>query len=122
MLQAALKPWLLRHLGDEFAESGYQRFDAGLEALVRLDQALVRLFDARSETLVGTDHSLDTSPARLDAILLLLLAPLRGQRGHDLGYVGLTLSANGAEPDPSAIERVIGARASTTTTTLAGGR
>src|ERR1035441_4547255 len=33
----------LRH---EFAESGYQRLDAGLEALVYI-------FDARSETLVG---------------------------------------------------------------------
>ena len=51
-----------------------------------------------------------------------LLVPLRGQRGHDLGYVGLTLSVNGATSDPSAIERVIGARASAATTMLAGGR
>jgi ABC-type sugar transport system ATPase subunit len=50
-----------------------------------------------------------------------MLVPLRGQRGHDLGYVGLTLPAGGAQPDPSAIKRIIRAESSAATT-LAGGR
>ncbi len=36
-----------------------------------------------------------------------LLVPIRGHRGHDLGYVGLTLAPGRATPDPEQVRRIV---------------
>ena len=53
-----------------------------------------------------------------------LLVPLRGHRGHDLGYVGLTLPAGGDLPDADAVRRIVlaGPAAAAPAPAAAGGR
>ena len=36
-----------------------------------------------------------------------VLVPLRGHRGHDLGYVGLTVSPGRALPDPDQLRKIV---------------
>ena len=51
-----------------------------------------------------------------------LLVPLRGHRGHDLGYVGLTLPAGAAQPDPREVKRVVRSEPAAAAMAASGGR
>jgi ABC-type sugar transport system ATPase subunit len=51
-----------------------------------------------------------------------LLVPLRGHRGHDLGYVGLTLPAGAAQPEPGEVERVVRPEPAAAAMAASGGR
>ena len=52
-----------------------------------------------------------------DGGLMTQLVPLRNRRGHDLGWIGLTLSATGTPPDADVIAGRIGALMATDETT-----
>jgi hypothetical protein len=42
-----------------------------------------------------------------------MLSALRTSRGHDLGWIGLTVDGNGSLPDPASVRRRIDALAQT---------
>ena len=57
--------------------------------------SIPRLLEERAERFI-------TEPAGVS-----MLVPLRGHRGHDLGYVGLTLAPGRAMPDPELVRSIV---------------
>ena len=57
--------------------------------------SIPRVLEERAERFV-------TEPAGVS-----MLVPLRGHRGHDLGYVGLTLAPGRAMPDPDLVRSIV---------------